>query len=188
MAGPPSEASLHVLVDKAVAAKDKRRWARAADLYKRAALQASALFPHDSLVIVNLQSSQAHALEGQSRQTGLSVAEQRALHEEAWAHVREGMEVVSRRHASATLGYNKCRPDEVQFETRFLTSRIRGEVDAAQRARLLEVVASNVSCFGVSVAGELVRNCLYRLQAHPSAFRSLRWNLLSEFLLSSLFF
>ena len=39
------QASLHTLLDKADAAFNKGRWARAADLYKRAALQASVLHP-----------------------------------------------------------------------------------------------------------------------------------------------
>ena len=114
-AGPPSEASLHALVATAHAAFQKLRTARAADLYKRAALQASALYPHnDSLVIADLQYRDGHALDGQAKQPGLSIAEQRVLCEEAWALVRQGKEVVSRRHASNTLGHNKCRPDEVQ--------------------------------------------------------------------------
>ena len=48
MAGPPSEASLQMLVDKADAASEKGRWARAADLFMRAAQQASALSPRSS--------------------------------------------------------------------------------------------------------------------------------------------
>ena len=167
MAGQPSEDSLHALVAKAEDAFDKNRWARAADLYKRAALQASVLYPHDSLVVVGLQNFQADSLGAQATQPGLSIAEQRALHEEAWAHIREGMEVVSRRHASDTLGETKCWPDEVQYMTRRATSRIPGG-DAAQRARLLEVAASNASCYGLSVSMHLALLCLYRL--HSRAF------------------
>ena len=147
MAGPPSEASLHALVDKADAAFQKNRWARAADLFKRAALEASALYPHDSLVTAQLQYSQASTLEGQAHE--LSAIERRALHEESWAVVREGMEVLSRRHASDTLGYNKCRPDEVQYATRHLVSRLSG-VDADERALRLAVATSHASWFGVA--------------------------------------
>ena len=160
MAGPPSEASLHLLFDKADEAIDKCRWARAADLFKRAALEASVLCPQDLLVTVELQHFGASSLQSQGDQPGVSIADQRALNEEAWALVRQGMEVVSRRHASDTLGYNKCRPDEVQYVTRRATSHI---VDAAQRARRLEAVTSMASCFGVSVAILLARICLYRL-------------------------
>ena len=167
MAGPPSEASLYALVTKADAAFGKCRWARAADLFKRAALQASALYTHDSLVTVKLQESQADFLQCQSKQPGVSVAEQRALLDEAWALVREGTKVVSRRHASDTLGETKCWPDEVQYMTRRATSRIPGG-DAAQRARLLEVAASNASCYGLSVSMHLALLCLYRL--HSRAF------------------
>ena len=169
MAGPPSEASLHALVAKADEAFGKRRWARAADLFKRATLQASPLYPHDSLVPVEMQNCQGNVLQGQAGQPGLSVAEQRALYEEAWARVREGMEVVSRRHASDTLGYNKCRLDEVQYATRHLTLHTRVGVDAAQRARRLALVTSNASYFGVSVAIQLAHLCLYRL--HSTSFR-----------------
>ena len=161
MAGPPSEASLHALVDKADAAVEKSRFARA-DLFKRAALQASALFPHDSLILTQLHYLHAGALQGQARQPGVSLAEQRVLHEEAWARVREGTEVVSRRHASDTLGRNKCRPDEVQY----VTPRLSSECDfyAAQLADL----GSNVACMvGVSVAIRLARLCLCRLHCVP---------------------
>ena len=168
MAGPPSEDSLHALVTKASAASLKRRWARAADLYKRAALQASALYPHDSLVTVALQDSQADSLQGQADAPGLSVAEQRALGEEAWALIRDGLEVVMRRHASDTLSYNKCRPDEVQFATRRVTSRTSGGDDAELRAFRLRLATSNASCFGVSEAVFLARLCLYQLHTVAS--------------------
>ena len=166
MAGPPSEASLHALVDKADEASNKSRYARAADLYKRAALQAGVLYPR-SLVTVQLQHSQTEDPHSQALQPGLPFVEQQALHEEAWALVREGMEVVSRQHANDTLGHNKCRPDEVRYETRHLTSD-KPDVDAAQRARLLEATTSNASCFGVSVAVHLARRCLVRL--HSTSF------------------
>ena len=161
MAGPPSEASLHALVDKADDALDKGRWARAADLYKRAIPLASALYPH-SLVNVQLQYYQAIALLSQSKQPGLPVAEQRPLHEKAWALVREGMEVVSRRHASDTLGFNKCRPDEVQYVTHRAMSRIPAGADPA---RAPPVAASMASTYGVSVAVLLARLCLFRLHS-----------------------
>ena len=166
MAGQPSEDSLHALVDKAEAALEKRRWARAADLYKRAALQASALYPHDSLVTVENKYIEADARQGQADEPGVSIAEQRALYEEAWALVREGMEVVLRRHGSDTLDFNKCRPDEVQYVTRRLTSRLL-DGDAAQRGRVLETAASIASSFGLCMAIRLAirlsRLCLYRM-------------------------
>ena len=164
MAGPPSEASLHALVDKAEAAISKGRYARASDLYKRAVLQAVVLYSH-SLVIVELQSSEAETLRGKATHPGVSVAEQRALYAEAWALVQEGMEVVSRRHAGDTLGYNKCRPDEAQYITRrvsLLGSLEPAGLDAAQRAFLLELATSSASCFGVSVAMQLAHLCLHR--------------------------
>ena len=170
MAGPPSEASLYALVTKADAAFGKCRWARAADLFKRAALQASALYTHDSLVTVKLQESQADFLQCQSKQPGVSVAEQRALLDEAWALVREGTKVVSRRHASDTLGHNKCRPDEVQYITKYMASCIPDGFNAAHRARCLELAVSNASWFGVSVAMYLARHCLCRL--HSTAIGS----------------
>ena len=74
MAGPPSQASLHALLDKADAALGKCRWARVMDLYKRAALQANALYPHDSLVTVSLQYSQADIQRAHAKQPGVSVA------------------------------------------------------------------------------------------------------------------
>ena len=163
MAGSPSEDSLHALVTKADAASEKCRWARAADLYKRAALQASALYPHDSLVTVELQFHAATTLQGQARQPGVSVAEQRALHEEVWPLVREGMEVVSRRHASNTLGRNNCRPDEVQYLTCRVTTHTHDGIDAAERTVRLAIATSNASCYGVSVAMQLARLCLIRL-------------------------
>ena len=101
------------------------------------------------------------------KQPGVSLAKQRALHEEAWALVREGMEVVSRRHASDTLGYNKCRPDEVQYMVHHVTSRVPAG-DAAHRARVFDLATSNASCFGVSLAFRLARLCLYRL--HSGSF------------------
>ena len=75
----------------------------------------------------------------------------------------EGMEVVSRLHASDTLGFNKCQPDEVQHAMRHALACIPGGVDAAQRARLLELATSGASCFGVSVAMLLAALCLARL-------------------------
>ena len=62
MAGVPTEASLHALVDKASAANEKCRYARAADLFKRAALQASVLYLHDSLITVELKHFRASTL------------------------------------------------------------------------------------------------------------------------------
>ena len=167
MAGPPSEASLHALVDKADAAFEKGRWARAADLSKRAALQASAMYPHDSLVIAALQCDQANALHIQSNEPDLSFAEEQAILKEEWALVRGGMEVLSRRHASDTLGHNKCRPDEVQYAARHVTSLLSGGVDAAQRARGISEIAitSGGSCFGVSVAMQLACLCLHRMHS-----------------------
>ena len=142
MAGPLSEASLHALVNKADAAlHNKQRWARAADLYKRAAQQASALYPHNSLVTAELQENEAHAIQGQSDQPGLSFGERRALHEQAWALVRQ------------------------QHMTRSLTSLTPGGVDAAQRAGVLAFATSNASCYGVSVAMHLARLCLYRMHS-----------------------
>ena len=73
------------------------------------------------------------------------------------------MEVVTRRHASDTLGVNKCRPDEVQYVMRRLALSMHGGVDTAQRARRLELATSNASCFGVSAAILMARLCLYRL-------------------------
>lgn len=61
-----AEALLHTLSMKADEAFQKRRWARAADLFKRAALQASVLYPHDSLVTVEQQFMRADALQGQA--------------------------------------------------------------------------------------------------------------------------
>ena len=165
MAGPPSEASLHALATKAVEDFDKCRWARAADLYKRAALQASTLLPLDSLITAELQYCQAAALHGQANQPGVSVAEKRELYEQAWELVREGMEVVSRRCTSDTLGYNKCRPDEVQYMTRHIASCLPAGVDAAHRAQLMELATPNAMCTGVSVALRLARLCLYRLHS-----------------------
>ena len=164
MAGLLPKDSLHSLVAKADAAFAIGRWVRAADLHTRAALQASALYPHDSLVTSKLQFHAAGALQGQSNQPGLSVTDQRALHEAAWALVPEGMEVVTRRHASDTLGFNKCRPDEVQYATRHVSSLVPAEVEAARSARVLAAFAtSNSSWFGVTVAIRLARLCLYRL-------------------------
>ena len=116
------------------------------------------------LVTTELQYCQADAAQAQASQLDVSfIAEQQALHEEAWALVREGMEVVTRRHASDTLGVNKCRPDEVQYVMRRLALSMHGGVDTAQRARRLETAASNASCFGVSAAILMARLCLYRL-------------------------
>ena len=166
MAGPSSEDSLLALVIKAHAAQKKCRWARTADVFKRAALQASVLYPHDLLLIVELQFHHADALYRQAEQPGLSFVEQVALHEEAWALVQEGMEVVSRRHASDTLGYNKCWPDEVQYVTRRVTSRILGEDDTGQHGPLrLAFTASTASCIGISVALLHARSCLIRLHS-----------------------
>ena len=73
---------------------------------------------------------------------------------------------MSRRHVSDTLGFNKCQPDEVQYATQYVTEYMPEErVDATQRARRLALTASNSSCFGVSVAIQLSRQCLYRLHS-----------------------
>ena len=126
------------------------------------------LYPNDSLVTVELRYDEAYALQSQADEPGLFIDEQRALHEQAWPLVRQGMEVVSRRHASDTLGFKKCRPDEVQYATHRLTSSIPVGVDAAHRARCLAFAATNAFCFGVSVAMSLARLSLYRL--HSGAF------------------
>ena len=93
MADPPTFVtatvkSLHALVYKADRAVTKSRWARAADLYKRAALQASVLYPHDSLVTLELRYFQTDTMQSQAREPGVSSGEQRALQDEAWCLFR----------------------------------------------------------------------------------------------------
>ena len=79
------------------------------------------------------------------------------------------MEVLQRRHASDTLGFNKCRPDEAKYATRCLVETLPGGVDAAQQpllhARASAVVTTNASCFGVHVAFLLAGLCLCRLHS-----------------------
>ena len=123
----------------------------------------SSAHEQDSLVTTELQSLNADCLQFQASQPGLSVAEQRALHEQAWLLVCEEMEVVSRRHTSDTLGHNKCRPDEVQYMTRRATSDMPTGGDAAQRTRFLDWATTNATSFGVTVSLHLARLCLYRL-------------------------
>lgn len=155
-------ASLYALQDKAVDAQTKKRFARAADLFGRAAVESQALCEPDSLVTAHFSVLRADCLTFQAEQPGVSPAENTALNRECWEIVTNVTLSLLRRHAARKLMPGDCRREE-EYQLEFHRQRNHGAVCP------LPILAAMASCYGVDVFQKAARLTLFRM--HPAAFR-----------------
>ncbi len=119
---PRSE--LLAIVEAATAAGDKARYARAAELFERAARVASAVTPPDSLVSINLRTRAATAILCQGGREA-APTDQVAAVTTAWQTVCELAPLLCARADADTLLPGKLRPDELAYARAIVPMNLR---------------------------------------------------------------
>jgi hypothetical protein len=114
------------LANKATVLHEQGAYARAAELYARAAAAAQALGARDCLVVAALQIEQASCWVLQSRSPLVATpADAASMHDAAMALLPAAMATLLRRRAAGTLLPGTCAPHEEAWERARLTHELK---------------------------------------------------------------
>lgn len=140
-------------VEAAYVAKHKGRWARAAELFERAASAAAAGgAPHDSLVVLDIRIRAGLALLDQAQAPGSGDDAQVAC-ARAWDVARRAMRTLCARADAGTLLPGGLRADELAYALAVVPVELK--VEARERARDADRVAAlqaDAALFGYATA------------------------------------
>ena len=138
-------AALASAVEAAFLAKHKQRWARAAELFDRAARACEAGSPPDSLVSADLRLRAATALLDQARMPDVSINDASAQCASAWAMVSAASRTLAARADAGTLLPGSLRDDELAYVQAMAPIELRvqnpDERPDSRYAKLLEADA-----------------------------------------------
>ena len=162
---PESLPEVMTLVASAYMAMHKQRFARAAELFGRAAARTVAAgAPPDSLVLASLRVTRSNALEALS-QVPASAAEAPALSAEAYATVREVTRTVCARADAGTLLPGTLRADELAFGRARVVAKLRAQFpEKLGNAAFVANATANASLLGYATALECVAATVARLE------------------------
>ena len=128
-AGLSAEALAPILsvAEDAHRARAKQRFARAAELFGRAAECAVAAgVPPDSLILASLRMLRGGALGSLSDEAGVPETSAAAMLAEEWATTREVMRTLSARDKAGTLLPGNMRPEELAYTEAAVYAQLRG--------------------------------------------------------------